>query len=67
MLLLGAFCITLALVCGDLVWQHLFQSNLYWLCLGSGLLLIAFNQHPVVPRFGLGWLARMGELSYELI
>ena len=66
MLLLGAFCITLALVCGDLVWQHLFQSNLYWLCLGSGLLLIAFNQHPVVPRFGLGWLARMGELSYEL-
>ena len=66
MILLGVFCITLALVYGDLIWQHLYKSNIYWLCLGSDMILIAFYRHPIAPRLGLRWLARMGELSYEL-
>ena len=50
----------------DLVYRHLFKSGLYGLSLGACLLLLACHAHPMAPRRGLGWLARMGELSYEL-
>jgi len=62
----GALCLLLAFVWGDVAWRHLFKSGLYWLCIGACLLLLAFYAHPPKPRLGLGWLARMGELSYEL-
>jgi len=62
----GALCLLLAFAWSDLVWRHLFKSNLYWLCIGACLLLLAFYAHPPKPARGLGWLARMGELSYEL-
>jgi peptidoglycan/LPS O-acetylase OafA/YrhL len=62
----GAFCILLVLGWGDLVHRHLYKSGMYGLCAGSCLLLIAFHAHPPAPRHALGWLARMGALSYEL-
>ena len=62
----GALCLVLAFVWSDVTWRHLYQSGLYWLCIGACLLLLAFHAHPPAPRRGLGWLARMGELSYEL-
>ena len=62
----GALCLVLAFVWSDVTWRHLYQSGLYWLCLGACLLLLAFHAHPPASRRGLGWLARMGELSYEL-
>lgn len=62
----GALCLLLAFVWSDVAWRHLFKSGLYWLCIGACLLLLAFYAHPPQPRLGLRWLARMGELSYEL-
>ena len=51
---------------GDLVHRHLFKSGMYGLVLGACLMLLAFHAHPPAPRHGIGWLARMGSLSYEL-
>ena len=62
----GGLCLLLALGWGGLVHRYLFKSGLYWLCIGACLLLLAFQAHPPAPRRGLRWLARMGELSYEL-
>jgi peptidoglycan/LPS O-acetylase OafA/YrhL len=62
----GAFCIVMVLGWSDLVHRHLYKSGLYGLCLGTCLLLYAFHAHPPAPWRGLGWLARMGSLSYEL-
>lgn len=62
----GAGCIVLVLGWSDLVYRHLFKANLYVLCLGACLLLLAFYAHPPAPRRALAWLARMGSLSYEL-
>jgi peptidoglycan/LPS O-acetylase OafA/YrhL len=62
----GAVCLLLPLGWGDLVHRHLFKSNMVVLCLGSCALLLACHAHPPAPRRGLGWLARMGALSYEL-
>ncbi|WP_312550262.1 acyltransferase [Massilia sp.] len=64
--LAGALCLLAALGWGELVHRHLFQSSLYWMCIGACLLLFAFQAHPPAPRRGLRWLARMGEMSYEL-
>lgn len=66
MAIFGGFCILLALGWGDLVHRHLFKSGLYWLCAGACFVLLAFYAHAPVPQRGLRWLARMGELSYEL-
>ena len=66
MALCGALCLVLAFVWGDVAWRHLFKSGMYWLCIGACLLLLAFHAHPPAPRRALAWLARMGELSYEL-
>ncbi|WP_051972024.1 acyltransferase [Massilia sp. 9096] len=63
---LGAICILLPLGWGDLVHRHLATSNMYLLCVGSCAILLACHAHPPAPRRGLGWLARMGALSYEL-
>lgn len=62
----GACCIVAVLGWPDLVHRHLFESNLYLLCLGTCLMLLAFHARPPAPRRALGWLARMGRLSYEL-
>ena len=64
--LCGGLCLLLVFGWSDLVYRHLFKSSLYGLCLGACLLLLACHAHPMAPRRGLGWLARMGELSYEL-
>jgi len=64
--LAGALCILLALGWSGLIHRYLFQSSLYWLCIGACLLLLGFQAHPPAPRRGLRWLARMGEMSYEL-
>lgn len=66
MALAGGLCLLLVLGWSGFVHRHLFQSNLYLLCIGACLLLLAFRAHPPAPRRGLRWLARMGELSYEL-
>jgi peptidoglycan/LPS O-acetylase OafA/YrhL len=62
----GAFCILMVLGWGELVHRHLFKSGMYGLVLGAACMLLAFHAHPPAPRAGLRWLARMGELSYEL-
>lgn len=62
----GGFCVLLVIGWGDLVHRHLFKSGMYGLCLGACAMLIAFRAHAPAPRRGLGWLARMGRLSYEL-
>lgn len=64
--LAGALCLVLVLGWSDVVYRHLFKSNLYVICVGACLLLLAFHAQPPAPRRGLGWLARMGSLSYEL-
>jgi peptidoglycan/LPS O-acetylase OafA/YrhL len=64
--LFGAFCILLVLGWGDFVHKYLFNSALYALCLGASLLLLAFYAWPPAPQRGVQWLARMGQLSYEL-
>lgn len=64
--LAGAGCLVLALGWPGLVYRHLLQSNLYWFCGGTCLLLLAFHARPPAPRRGLRWLANMGRLSYEL-
>ena len=66
MALLGACCVVLVLGWSDLVHRHLFKSGLYVLCAGTCLMLGAFHAHPPAALPGLGWLARMGRLSYEL-
>lgn len=63
---LGVLALLLALGWPEVVYRHLFKSNLYWFCLGACLLLLAFHAHPPAPVRGFGWLARMGGLSYEL-
>ena len=60
------FCLLLVLGWSDLVRRHLFKSALYALCIGAGCLLFAFQASPPRPQRGLRWLARMGQLSYEL-
>jgi peptidoglycan/LPS O-acetylase OafA/YrhL len=64
--LFGAFCIVMVLGWGELVHRHLFKSSMYGLVLGASLMLLAFHAHPPARRAGIGWLARMGSLSYEL-
>jgi len=64
--LAGGLCILLALGWSGLIHRYLFKSGLYWLCIGACLLLLGFQAHPPAPRRGLRWLARMGEMSYEL-
>ena len=66
MALAGAFCLVLVLGWSDIVYRHLFKSNLYCICIGTCLLLLAFHAQPAAPRRGLQWLARMGSMSYEL-
>ncbi|GGX80223.1 acyltransferase family protein [Pseudoduganella dura] len=62
----GATSIVLVLGWSDLVHRHLFGCGLYVLCIGACLMLLAFHARPPAPRRGLGWLAAMGRLSYEL-
>ena len=62
----GAFCILMVLGWSDLLHRYLFKSVLYALCLGASCLLLAFQASPPAPRRALAWLARMGQLSYEL-
>jgi peptidoglycan/LPS O-acetylase OafA/YrhL len=64
--LFGGFCILMVLGWGELVHRHLFKSGMYGLVLGASLMLLAFHAHPPAPRTGMRWLARMGNLSYEL-
>jgi peptidoglycan/LPS O-acetylase OafA/YrhL len=64
--LAGVVCIALTLVWGDVVHRHLFKSNMYLLCVGACLVLLACHAHPPAPRRGLAWLAAMGRMSYEL-
>ena len=62
----GAVCLLLVLGWGELVHRHLFKSGMVVLALGAACMLLAFQAHPPRLRPGLGWLARMGSLSYEL-
>jgi len=64
--LVGACGLLLVLGWSDIVYRQLFKSNLYLICAGTCLMLLAFHAHPPAPVRGLRWLARMGTLSYEL-
>ncbi len=63
---LGGIGLLLVIGWGELVHRHLFKGGMYVLCVGTAALLIAAVAHPPGPRRGWRWLARMGELSYEL-
>lgn len=62
----GGGLLLLALVWGDWVYRHLFHANLYLLCTGAALWLWAALSRPSAAPRGTRWLARLGELSYEL-
>jgi peptidoglycan/LPS O-acetylase OafA/YrhL len=62
----GGLCVLLVLGWSDLLHRYLLNSGLYVLCLGTCLMLFAFYRHPPASWPGLGWLARVGSLSYEL-
>ncbi|WP_394778893.1 acyltransferase family protein [Undibacterium sp.] len=62
----GALCVLLAFGWGDMVHRYLYKSGMYGLCVGTSALLLAWHAHPPLPRRGLGWLSRMGNMSYEL-
>ncbi len=64
--LLGIGCIVLVLGWSEIAYRQLFKSNMYLLCVGSCLVLLACRACAPGPWWGLGWLARMGRLSYEL-
>jgi hypothetical protein len=64
--LFGGFCLLFVLGWPDLVHRHLFKSGLYALCIGTSVTLFAFHASPPLPRPGLRWLARRGQLSDEL-
>lgn len=64
--LAGVVCIVLVLGWGDVVHRYLFKSNLYILCVGACLVLLACHAQPPAPRRSLAWLAAMGRMSYEL-
>lgn len=64
--LFGGFLLVMVLGWSELLHRHLFKSTLYALCLGAACLLFAFQAAPPAPRRALAWLARMGQLSYEL-
>ena len=64
--LLGALCIVLVVGWSDIVHRYLFNLQMYLLCVGTCVLLLAFHAHPPVLRRGLRWLAAMGRMSYEL-
>ena len=63
---LGAVCLAVVLVWADFLPRRPVSMTLYVLCAGTCLLLLAFHGRPPAPLPGLGWLARMGRLSYEL-
>jgi peptidoglycan/LPS O-acetylase OafA/YrhL len=62
----GIFCLGLALIWEKEVYRHLFKAGLYLICVGSCACLVAAHHAPMRPVPGLGWMARMGRLSYEL-
>jgi peptidoglycan/LPS O-acetylase OafA/YrhL len=64
--LFGLFCILFSLGWGEYLYKYLYKSNMYALCIGASLFLIAARSPPMLPRRGLGWLAGAGALSYEL-
>ncbi len=66
MAIAGAACILLGLGWGDVLGRLLRGAGLYAVCIGTCLMLLAFHADAPAPRRGLGWLARMGALSYEL-
>lgn len=63
---IGGACIALVLLWPDLVHRTLSGAELYLLCVGTCLVLLACHGRPPAPRRGLEWLARTGSLSYEL-
>jgi peptidoglycan/LPS O-acetylase OafA/YrhL len=64
--LFGLFCILFSLGWSEYLYRYFYKSNMYALCLGASLFLLAARSHPVRPRRGFSWLARAGFLSYEL-
>lgn len=64
--MMGGCALLLVLGWSDIVYRHLFKSNMYWICVGACLMLLAFHARPPAALRGLRWLARMGSLSYEL-
>jgi peptidoglycan/LPS O-acetylase OafA/YrhL len=62
----GGLAVVLVLVWPDVVHRCLFHGELYVLCAGTCLLLLACRERPALRLPGLGWLTRMGSLSYEL-
>jgi peptidoglycan/LPS O-acetylase OafA/YrhL len=64
--LFGVTAIGAVYVWGDLIQQSLREGSLLLLCAGAvGLLLAASASRRMIDH-GLGWLATMGRLSYEI-
>jgi peptidoglycan/LPS O-acetylase OafA/YrhL len=50
----------------DIVHRYLFNTQMYLLCVGTCMLLLAFHAQPPLLRRSLRWLAAMGRMRYEL-
>lgn len=66
-LLLGGLGLLGVFFYGDLVWRQIRDASLLLLC-GSAVLLVlaAHWLRASAAPWGLGWLARLGQLSYEI-
>ena len=68
MFALGATCLFLVFFFGPVVWQALRHGNMLVLTVAAALTILACHflcKRDRAPR-GLGWLASMGRLSYEI-
>ncbi len=69
LLVLGLVSLLSAFVFASEIWRSLGHSSLLFLSLSAALCLLAFfwrESKTASSTRGLGWLARMGQLSYEM-
>ncbi len=63
---LGAVSFTAALLCGGELWRATRHASILFIAASIGLLLLGCHWSQARAPRGLHWLARMGQLSYEL-
>lgn len=66
LLVLGSVGLAAALFCGVELWLALHHGSLLFLAIAAALTLLGCEWGRVAAPPGLGWLAAMGRLSYEL-
>lgn len=63
---LGVIALLAAMIFGGELWRRLHHGSLLFLALGAALVVLGSAWTQLATPRGLRWLARMGQLSYEL-